>query len=147
MIDLTNYNILQIYLLFITNILQGVFNKDLFLGIMYITIHCIYALLIVYSAFINVNIIHLFMIVIIIIINVISILFLRTCPLFLLEKKYLNTSALNSFLKIFKQKVGFTKRKKHLSKYLSFHLDELTLEYLLVISLIYIIKILFLMVY
>ena len=97
MIDLSNYNILEIYLLFFYNIFTNKNNIDLIIGVIYITIHFIYVLLLTLVVLISSNILHLFMMIIIITINVLLVLFCRTCPLMLLELKYLNIYALKSF--------------------------------------------------
>jgi hypothetical protein len=156
MIDLSNYNILEIYLLFFYNIFTNKNNIDLIIGVIYITIHFIYVLLLTLVVLISSNILHLFMMIIIITINVLLVLFCRTCPLMLLELKYLNIYALKSFLKLFKntrikqlnkKKPNSKSNSKYLSKYIPFRLDELTLESLLFVSLIYIIKIMCLMIH
>jgi len=160
MIDLSNYNILEIYLLFFYNIFTNKNNIDLIIGVIYITIHFIYVLLLTLVVLISSNILHLFMMIIIITINVLLVLFCRTCPLMLLELKYLNIYALKSFLKLFKNprikqtnkkkpnsKLNSKSNSKYLSKYIPFRLDELTLESLLFVSLIYIIKMMSLMIH
>jgi len=156
MIDLSNYNILEIYLLFFYNIFTNKNNIDLIIGVIYITIHFIYVLLLTLVVLISSNILHLFMMIIIITINVLLVLFCRTCPLMLLELKYLNIYALKSFLKLFKnprikqtnkKKPNSKSKSKYLSKYIPFILDELTLESLLFVSLIYIIKMMSLMIH
>lgn len=152
MIDLSNYNILEIYLLFFYNIFTNKNNIDLIIGVIYITIHFIYVLLLTGVVLISSNILHLFMMIIIITINVLLVLFCRTCPLMLLELKYLNIYALKSFFKLFKKpRIKHSNKKKtkpkYLSKYIPFILDELTLESLLLVSLIYIIKMMYLMIH
>ena len=148
MIDLSKYNILEIYSLFFYNFFVNKINIDLIIGVFYTTIHFIYVVLICLVVLLNTNILHLFMMLIIITINVTLVIFCHTCPLMLLELKYLNIYALKSFFKLFgKKKKSKDKRiKKHLSKHLSFSLDELTLESLLLLSLFYIIKIMILMI-
>jgi len=151
MLDLSNYNILEIYLLFFYSFFVNKLNTDLIIGVFYITIHFIYVVLLCLVVLLNTNILHLFIMIIIITINVSLVIFCRTCPLMLLEIKYLNIYALKSFLKLFnlkrKSKRIEKQKTKHLSKYLSIRLDEHTLESLLLLSLIYIIKMMILMIF
>jgi len=151
MLDLSNYNILEIYLLFFYSFFVNKVNTDLIIGVFYITIHFIYVVLLCLVVLLNTNILHLFIMIIIITINVSLVIFCRTCPLMLLELKYLNIYALKSFFKLFKLKKKSKRtekqKTKHLSKYLSIRLDELTLESLLLLSLIYIIKMMVLMIF
>ena len=151
MIDVSKCNTLEIYFLFFYNLIVNKINTDLIMGVSYITIHFMYVLLLLLVVLINTNILHLFTILIIITINVMLVLFCRTCPLMLLEQKYLNTNALKTLLKLInytkKHKNTKNTKTKHLSKYLSITLDECTLESLLLLSLIYIIKMMILMIY
>lgn len=113
MLDLSNYNILEIYLLFFYSFVNKV-NTDLIVGVFYITIHFIYVVLLCLVVLLNTNILHLFIMIIIITINVSLVIFCRTCPLMLLELKYLNIYALKSFFKLFKlkRKLNELKNKK-----------------------------------
>jgi hypothetical protein len=148
MIDLKNYNILSVYSLFIENLCQGKLNFDLYLGVFYITIHIIYITLIIYNIFFTNNIINTFILLIIIYLNFLTVFLLKTCPVILLEKKYINTTYLKTLFysendkeNDDKEKEGKNK-KKVISKFLDYDLDEVTIQGLITAGLIIAIKLL-----
>lgn len=151
MLDLKNYNLLSIYSLFFQNICQGKLNIDLYLGVFYITIHIIYITLIVYNILFTTNIINICILLIIIFLNFYAVFLLRTCPIILLEKKYINTT----YFKVLfynekeneenEEKENKKKEKiKVISKYLDYYLDEITLQGLITSGIIISIKLLIL---
>ena len=89
MLDLKNQNIFYIYSLFIKNLYQGKFNRDLCLGVFYMTIHIIYILLIIYVTFFTFNLKSTCILFVMIYMNALTIYLLRTCPITLLEKNIL----------------------------------------------------------
>lgn len=153
MLDLKNYNLLSMYSLFFQNICQGKLNIDLYLGVFYITIHIIYITLIVYNILFTTNIINIFILLIIIFLNFYAVFLLKTCPIILLEKKYINTT----YLKVLfynekeneeKENEEIKDKKKEktkvISKYLDYYLDEITLQGLITSGIIISIKLLIL---
>ena len=154
MLDLKKHNILEIYSLFFQNIFQCKINKDLCLGVFYITIHIIYVILVLYNVFFTFNFVNTFILIIIVYLNALTVFLLRTCPIILLEKHYTNTTCLKSifFLKKDDEKKkdkdkDKDKKNKVLSKYLDYDLDEFTLQGVLTLGLILVIKILILSVF
>ena len=167
MLDLKNYNIFSIYSLFIKNLGEYKLDKNLCLGVFYITIHIIYILLIIYNTFFKYNLINSCILLVIIYLNFLMVFLLKTCPIALLEKKYINTTCLkiifyNEYDKDKKDvdkknekkddNKNKKKNKKHdndkdkdkvLSKYLDYKLDEFTLQGLITVGFIVVIKILF----
>jgi hypothetical protein len=130
MIDLSNNNVFEIYFLFFKNLMNLHFQRDLIIGVGYMTLHVIYVFMALTIMLSN-NIIHLFIGSILVFINILSIYLIRTCPLLLLEKKYLNISFANSCFNVIRKKdINVMKKPKHFSKYLKFQLDEFTLEWL-----------------
>ena len=130
MIDLSDSNVFEIYCLFFKKLMSLTFIRDLIIGVGYMTIHVIYVLMIITIILSN-NIFHLFIGSILVFINILSIYLIRTCPLIILEKKYLNISFVNACFNLLWKKNKHTtpkKKQKHFSKYLKFQLDELTLE-------------------
>lgn len=153
MLDLKNYNILSIYSLFIKNLSEYKLDRNLCLGVFYMTIHIIYILVIIYNTIFKYNIINSFILLIIIYLNFLTIFLLRACPITLIEKKYINTTCLkiifyneNDKDKDDKNKDDKNKdtkdKSKVLSKYLDYKLDEFTLQGLITVGLIVAIKIL-----
>ena len=155
MLDLKNYNISSIYSLFIKNLGEYKLDKNLCLGIFYMTIHIIYILVIIYNTIFKYNLINSFILLIIIYLNFLTIFLLRTCPITLIEKKYINTTCLKIFFynendkdskdkndKDDKDSKDKKDRSKVLSKYLDYKLDEFTLQGLITVGLIVAIKIL-----
>ncbi len=146
MFDLKKYTVTEIYSLFFQNLCQGIINKDLCLGVFYMTIHIIYVLLIIYNAFFTYNLINTVILLIIIYLNSITVYLLKTCPLTLLEKKYINTTCLKTiFFDNYKEKKEKEKEKEEnngLSKYLDYKLDDTTLEGLFTLGIFLSIKIL-----
>lgn len=133
MIDLSDSNIFEIYYLFFKKLMNLTFKRDLIIGVGYMTIHIIYVFMALTIILSN-NIFHLFIGIILVFINILSIYLIRTCPLIILEKKYLNISCVNSCFNVLRKKDKHTtptKKSKHFSKYLDFQLDEITLEGLL----------------
>ena len=130
MIDLSDSNIFEIYYLFFKKLMSLTFQKDLIIGVGYMTVHVIYVCMALTIVLSN-NIFHLFIGIILVFINILSIYLIRTCPLIILEKKYLNVSFVNSCFNVLWKKdkrKNPKKKSKHFSKYLNFQLDELTLE-------------------
>ena len=156
MLDLKNHNLLSIYSLFFQNICQGILNIDLCLGVFYITIHIIYITLIVYNILFTTNIINICILLIIIFLNFYAVFLLRTCPIILLEKKYINTTYFKVLFynekeneeneeKENEEKENKKKEKiKVISKYLDYYLDEITLQGLITSGIIISIKLLIL---
>jgi hypothetical protein len=149
MLDLKNYNLLSMYSLFFQNICQGKLNIDLYLGVFYITIHVIYITLIVYNILFITNIINTFILLIIIFLNFYAVFLLKTCPIILLEKKYINTTYLKILFyneKENEEKENEEKKEKIkvISKYLDYYLDEITLQGLITSGIIISIKLLIL---
>jgi len=153
MLDLKNYNIFSIYSLFIKNLGEYKLDRNLCLGVFYMTIHIIYILVIIYNTIFKYNIINSFILLIIIYLNFLTIFLLRACPITLIEKKYINTTCLkiifyneNDKDKDDKNKDDKNKdtkdKSKVLSKYLDYKLDEFTLQGLITVGLIVAIKIL-----
>jgi len=155
MLDLKNYNIFSIYSLFIKNLGEYKLDRNLCLGVFYMTIHIIYILVIIYNTFFKYNLINSFILLIIIYLNFLTVFLLRACPITLIEKKYINTTCLkiifynennkedNDKNKDNKNKDEDNKdRSKVLSKYLDYKLDEYTLQGLITVGLIVAIKIL-----
>jgi hypothetical protein len=157
MLDLKNHNLLSMYSLLFQNICQGKLNIDLYLGVFYITIHVIYITLIVYNILFTTNITNTFILLIIIFMNFYAVFLLKTCPIILLEKKYINTT----YLKILfyneneneneneeKENEEIKDKKKEkikvISKYLDYYLDEITLQGLITSGIIISIKLLIL---
>ena len=96
MLDLKNTNLFSIYSLFIKNLYQGKVNIDLCLGVFYMTIHIIYIFLIIYVAFFTYNLTSTCILFGIIYMNAFTVYLIRTCPITLLEKKYINTTCLKT---------------------------------------------------
>jgi hypothetical protein len=148
MIDLKNHNLLSMYSLLFQNIYQGKVNIDLYLGVFYITIHVIYITLIVYNILFTTNITNTFILLIIIFMNFYAVFLLKTCPIILLEKKYINTTYLKVIFyneKENEEKENEKKEKiKVISKYLDYYLDEITLQGLITSGIIISIKLLIL---
>lgn len=158
MLDLKNYNIFSIYSLFIKNLGEYKLDRNLCLGVFYMTIHIIYILVIIYNTIFKYNIINSFILLIIIYLNFLTIFLLRACPITLIEKKYINTTCLKIIFynendkdkddknKDTKDKDNNDKdtkdKSKVLSKYLDYKLDEFTLQGLITVGLIVAIKIL-----
>ena len=139
MIDLKEYDLIQIYLFFIRNVLQCTVTLDLFLGILYLSCHCIYIMFILVITCFTTNVNHLFIILIVIIINLISILILKKCPIYLMEQKYINTSYAVSEKRNIKD-------KKYVTRYLDFCIDEFTFEIVFFMYLLIVLKIMFLII-
>jgi hypothetical protein len=156
MLDLKNYNISSIYSLFIKNIGEYKVDRNLCLGVFYMTIHIIYILVIIYNTIFKYNLINSFILLIIIYLNFLTVFLLRACPITLIEKKYINTTCLKIIFYNEKDKDKDDKdkdkedkdsknkkdRSKVLSKYLDYKLDEFTLQGLITVGLIVAIKIL-----
>ena len=161
MLDLKNYNILSIYSLFIKNLSEYKLDRNLCLGVFYMTIHIIYILVIIYNTIFKYNLINSFILLIIIYLNFLTVFLLRACPITLIEKKYINTTCLKIIFYNEKDKDKDDKdkdkedknkedkdsknkkdRSKVLSKYLDYKLDEFTLQGLITVGLIVAIKIL-----
>jgi hypothetical protein len=152
MLDLKKNSLLEIYSLFFKNIYQGKTNMDLCLGIFYMTIHIIYIILVIYISFFTYNFNNTCILFVIIYLNAVTVFLIRTCPLVLLEKKYINTTCLKTIFfykdekKNKKDKKNKNKKdkkdKKVFSKYHNYNLDENTLQGLLTLGLFLCIKIL-----
>lgn len=155
MLDLKKNSLLEIYSLFFKNIYQGKINMDLCLGIFYMTIHIIYTILVIYISFFTYNFNNTCILFVIIYLNSVTVFLIRTCPLVLLEKKYINTTCLKTIFfykdekKINKRNKNerdkmckMNKNKKVFSKYMDYNLDETTLQGLLTIGMFLCIKIL-----
>lgn len=139
MIDLSNYNISEIYLYFFKNATS--FNLNLYKGVFYITLHMLYGLLILLSLLFLTNINYLFIVFIIICVNCFVIYKFRRCPLAELERYHINFSSIdtifNSFYKFFNiniQDKNTIKNKKNMCfKHLKVHnIDEVSLENLII---------------
>jgi hypothetical protein len=150
MLDLKKYSIIEIYSLFFENICQCKMSKDLCLGVFYMTIHIVYIIAIIYNLFFMHNIIYTFILLVIIYMNSLIVFLLRTCPIVLLEKKYINTTCLKTLffsVKYENKKDKKDKKDKVLSTYLDYGLDEFTLQGLTTVGLIVAIKLLILSVF
>ena len=154
MLDLKNYNIFSIYSLFIKNLGGYKLDKNLCLGVFYITLHIIYILLVIYNSFFTYNLTNTCILIGIIYLNFITVFIIRTCPIVLLEKKYINTTYLKCIF-FYKNEKNINKRKKEkekekekekggkiFSKYLDYKLDDITLQGLVTLGLILCIKLL-----
>ena len=150
MLDLKKNSLLEIYSLFFKNIYQGKINMDLCLGIFYMTIHIIYIILVIYISLFTYNFNNTCILFVIIYLNSVTVFLIRTCPLVLLEKKYINTTCLKTIF-FYKDEKKINKRdkrdknkkdKKIFSKYHDYNLDENTLQGLLTLGLFLCIKIL-----
>ena len=100
------------------------------------------------------NLIYTFILLLIIYMNFLTVFLLRTCPIVLLEKIYINTTCLKTIFFLKKEKKETKKKNKDkdkknkvLSKYLDYGLDEFTLQGLITVGLIVAIKILILSVF
>ena len=152
MLNLKKNSLLEIYSLFFKNIYQGKINMDLCLGIFYMTIHIIYTILVIYISFFTYNFNTTCILFVIIYLNAVTVFLIRTCPLVLLEKKYINTTCLKTIFfykdekKINKKckmnKNSKEKSNKVFSKYHNYNLDENTLQGLLTLGMFLCIKIL-----
>ena len=150
MIDLKEYDLIQIYLLYLTKLFQCDMSLDLFLGMFYLYCHQLYLLCIIAMICFTTNINHLFMILIILFINLISIIIFKTCPIYLMEQKYLNTSFFRSFMKMcgisFCSVKKNIKNKKHFTKHLEFCIDEFTFQFVFSFYLLIVLKIMMLII-
>jgi len=149
MIDLKKYDIIQIYLLFFNNIFQHHFNLDLCLGVFYMYCHQLYCFLMLFILFFTTNVYYLFIIIIIVIINLGSIFILKTCPLYLMEKKYINTCFFDSCMKLFKTDCNLNNKKinkKYLTKYCNFTIDEPTCQIIGTVLILFLIKLMILII-
>ena len=65
-------------------------------------------------------------------INIYSIIKCKTCPIYLMEQKYINTSFFVSSMKMCGVTLPSVKKnikgKKHFTKYLNYRVDEFTLQ-------------------
>ena len=153
MLDLKKHSVSEIYSLFFQNIFQCKINKDLCLGVFYMTIHIVYIVVIIYNLFFMHNLIYTFILLVIIYMNFLTVFLLRTCPIVLFEKYYINTTCLKTIFFSGKYENEKNKSKKDkkknkiLSTYLDYELDEFTLQGLITVGLIVAIKILILSVF
>jgi hypothetical protein len=130
--DLKNKNLIDLFYLYFNAVN---INKDLILGTLLVLIHLLYTLLIILAIFLCNNILHLFIILIIISLNIVSIYLLKICPLELFETKHLNNSA---FKLLFNYKdPSETTDKKNANKS-----SKNILEYIIICWLIFAMKIL-----
>ena len=150
MIDLKDYDLIQLYILFITKTLQCNMSMDLFLGMFYLGCHQLYVIFIITNICVTTNINYLFILLIILSLNLTSNIILKTCPIYLMEEKYINTSLFRSTMKMCgisfnsdKQKIKY---KKHFTKHLDYCLDEYTLQLVFTIYLLVLLKIMFLLI-
>jgi len=102
MIDLKEYDLIQIYLLFLNRMFQRTLTVDLCLGIFYLVCHHLYSICVMLIIIFVTNINHLFILLCCILANLGLIIIFKTCPIVLMEKKYLNTSFIKSILNITK---------------------------------------------
>ena len=86
MIDLKEYDLIEIYILFAREVFQLNMSMDLFLGMFYLTCHQLYAIFIVTIICFTTNIYYLFMLLITVVINLFSNIICKTCPIYLMEK-------------------------------------------------------------
>ena len=95
MIDLKNKNLMDLFYLYFTpkGDENNNINIDLIMGTLLVIIHLLYTLLIILTLFLCNNIMYLFIILIILSLNIVSIYLLEICPLELVEYKHLNNSA------------------------------------------------------
>ena len=99
------------------------------------------------------NLIYTFILLVIIYMNFLTVFLLRTFPIVLFEKHYINTTCLKTIFfsgKYEKEKnknKKDKKKKKVLSTYLDYGLDEFTLQGLITVGLIVAIKILILSIF
>ena len=150
MIDLKDYDLIQLYILFITKALQCNMSMDLFLGMFYLTCHQLYAIFIVTIICFTTNIYYLFMLLITVVINLFSNIICKTCPIYLMEKKYINTCLFNSTMKMcgisFNSVKKNIKCKKYFTKYLDYCVDEYTFQIVFTVYLLVVLKILLLLI-
>ena len=154
MIDLSNYNIFEIYLFFFKN--ANSFNLNLYKGVFYITLHILYGLLILLSLILITNIHYLFIIFIIVCINCFGIYKFRRCPLAELERHNINFSCIDHIFKKtyqcfnlnIKKNTTILNKKNKCFKHLKTHnIDELSLENLIICATCIVCKIFILMIY
>jgi hypothetical protein len=151
MIDLQEYDLIQIYLFFIRKVFNCDVSLDLFLGMLYLTCHQLYiicnGLIICFTTNIN----HLFIMLLILWINVCAILICKTCPLYLMEQKYINTSYVISSMKI----IGIpfspvnnkkNNKQKYFTKHLDYCIDELSLQMVFSCYILIVLKIMLLII-
>jgi TM2 domain-containing membrane protein YozV len=150
MIDLKEYDLIEIYILFAREVFQLNMSMDLFLGMFYLGCHQLYVIFIIINICVTTNINHLFMLLIIVSLNLTSNIILRTCPIYLMEEKYINTSLFRSTMKMCgisfnsdKQKIKY---KKHFTKYLPYCIDECTFQLISIVYLLVVLKILLLLI-
>ena len=149
MIDLKEYDLIQIYLLCIRHILDCNVSLDLFLGIFYLLCHQLYFVLFMLIVCFTTNINHLFIAALISFINIYLIMQCKTCPIYLMEQKYLNTSFLVSSMKMCGIDLSSVKNinsKKHFTKYLNYRVDEFTLEVIFSVCVLIVLKIMLLII-
>ena len=132
MIDLKEYDLIQIYLFYIKELLNCNISLDLFLGVFYLFCHQIYFVLFILITCFTRNINHLCFMALILFINIYSIIKCKTCPIYLMEQKYINTSFFVSSMKMCGVTLPSVKKnikgKKHFTKYLNYRVDEFTLQ-------------------
>ena len=160
MIDLSKYSIFEIYVYFFKN--ANSFNLNLYKGVVYITLHMLYGVLLIASLLLITNINYLFIILIIVFINCFSIYKFKRCPLAEIERCNINFSCVDY---IFKYLYSFAKNNKSKSikkpqkrkkgnksnvcfTHLKYNnIDEVSLENLVGISICIMCKIIIIMLY
>ena len=140
MIDLKNKNLMDLFYLYFTpkGDENNNINIDLIMGTLLVIIHLLYTLLIILTLFLCNNIMYLFIILIILSLNIVSIYLLEICPLELVEYKHLNNSA---FKLLFNYKSAGYSIDKNKVVHLSKNINNI-LEYIIICWLIFAIKIL-----
>lgn len=140
MIDLKNKNLMDLFYIYFTPRCDGNnnINIDLIMGTLLVIIHLLYTLLIILTLFLCNNILYLFIILIILSLNIVSIYLLEMCPLELFEYKHLNNSA---FKLLFNYKSTGSSIDKNNVVHLSKNINNI-LEYIIICWLIFAIKIL-----
>jgi TM2 domain-containing membrane protein YozV len=150
MIDLKEYDLIEIYILFAREVFQLNMSMDLFLGMFYLGCHQLYVMFIVTIICFTTNIYYLFMLLIILFINLISNVIFKTCPIYLMEQKHINTCLFNSTIKMYGISFNSVKKnikcKKHFTKHIDYCLDEYTFQIVFTVYLLVVLKMLLLLI-
>jgi hypothetical protein len=150
MIDLKDYDLIQLYVLFVTKSLQLNMSLDLFLGMFYLCCHQLYCIFIITIICFTTNINYLFILLIIVCVNLISNIIFKTCPIYLMEQKYINTCLGQSTMKMYDISFNLVKQnikcKKHFTKHINYCIDEFTFQLIFIIYLLVVLKILLLLI-
>lgn len=121
-----NKNLIEIFVDFFK---QKKFNYDLSMGVLFLFFHFLYAFLVFYNAFFKNNLISLLLTFFVVLLNIIFVIYFRTCPVSLVEEQYLNTNFFRAFGLLF----GINKKRSPIKKItktkcLSFYLGNISFQ-------------------